>query len=60
MHVDESSAKFETKRAEFWFSFISNTINKFLDVLTHEFTKCLPLFCNVDQNWGGAWVDTTI
>jgi hypothetical protein len=50
MHVDESSAKFEAKRAEFWFSFISNTINKFLDVLTHEFTKCLPLFCNVDQN----------
>jgi hypothetical protein len=49
MHLDESSAKFKAKGAKFWPSYISNTINRFLDVLTYEFPKHLPHFHNVDH-----------
>jgi hypothetical protein len=49
MHVDESSAKSKTKGVKFWHSHISNTINKYLDVLTNELPKRLPPFRNVDH-----------
>jgi hypothetical protein len=47
MHVDESSAKFETKGAKSWPTYISNIINNFLDILTNELSKHLPPSCNV-------------
>jgi hypothetical protein len=49
MHVDESSAKSKAKGVKFWPSYISNTINKILDILTYELPKCLPPFRNVDH-----------
>jgi hypothetical protein len=49
MHVDESSAKFKTKGAKSWPICISNTINKFLDILIDDLPKHLPLFHNVDH-----------
>jgi hypothetical protein len=39
MHVDEFSAKSKAKRAKLWLSYISNTINKILDILTYELFK---------------------
>jgi hypothetical protein len=49
MHVDESNANSKAKGAKFWPTCISNTINKFLDVLTDNLLKHLPLYCNVDH-----------
>ncbi len=42
MHVDEFSVKS-------WFTYISNTINKFLDVLVDGLPKHLPFFRSVDH-----------
>jgi len=49
MCVDESSAKYKAKGAKFWPTCISNTINKFLDVLMGNLPKHLPPSHNVDQ-----------
>jgi hypothetical protein len=49
MHVDESNAKSKAKGTKFWPTYISNIINKFLDILTNELLKHLPHFCNVDH-----------
>jgi hypothetical protein len=49
MCVDESSAKSKAKGVKFWPNHVSDTINKFLDILTNELFKCLPPFCNVDH-----------
>jgi len=49
MCVDESNAKSKAKWVKFWPNYISNTINKFLDILTNELLKRLLHFCNVDH-----------
>ncbi len=49
MCVDESSAKSKAKGAKFLSTCISNTINKFLDVLIDDLPKHLPLYHNVDH-----------
>jgi hypothetical protein len=49
MCVDESSAKFKAKRVKFWLTYISNIINKILDVLTNELSKHLPPSRSVDH-----------
>ncbi len=49
MCVDQSSAKSKTKGAKFWPTYISNTINKILDVLMGNLPKHLPSSHNVDQ-----------
>jgi hypothetical protein len=50
MCVDESNVEFKAKGAKSWPNCISNTINKFYDVLTNELFKHLPFFHNVDHN----------
>jgi hypothetical protein len=50
MCVDESNVKSKAKGAKFWPTCISNTINKFLDILTDELLKHLPPFHNVNHN----------
>ncbi len=47
--MDESSAKSKAKGAKFWPTCISNTINKFLDILMDDLPKHLPHFCNVNH-----------
>jgi hypothetical protein len=49
MRVDESSAKSKAKGAKFSSTCISNTINKFLDILIDDFHKHLPFYRNVDH-----------
>jgi hypothetical protein len=49
MHVDEFNAKSKAKGTKSWPTYISNIINKFLDILTNELFKHLPHFCNVDH-----------
>ncbi len=49
MHVDESSAKFQTKRAKSWPIYNSNITNKFLDILMDKLPKNLPPSHNVDH-----------
>jgi hypothetical protein len=49
MHVDESNAKFKAKGAKSWPIYISNIINKVLDILTNNLPKHLPPSCNVDH-----------
>ncbi len=51
MCVDESSVKSKTKGDKFWLTYISNIINKFLDILTNELPKHVLLFCNVDHKF---------
>ncbi len=48
MHVDESSAKSKAKGVKLWPIYISNIINKFLDILMDKLLKHLPHFRNVD------------
>jgi hypothetical protein len=49
MHVNESSAKSKIKRVKSWPPYISNIINKFLDILVDKLLKHLSLLCNVDH-----------
>jgi hypothetical protein len=57
--VDESSAKFQAKRAKSWPICNSNIINKFLDILMDKLPKNLPPSHNVDHKikvvpWSGS------
>jgi len=47
--VDESNVKFKAKGVKSWPTYISNTINKLLDVLTDDLPKHLPHFRDVDH-----------
>ncbi len=49
MSVDESSAKSQAKGPKSWPICISNTINKFLDILVDKLPRHLPPFHNVDH-----------
>jgi len=49
MHVNESSAKSKIKRVKSWPPYISNIINKFLDILVDKLPKHLSLLRNVDH-----------
>ncbi len=49
MHVDEFSAKSKAKWAKPWPTYMSNTTNNFLDILTDELPKHLLPSCNVDN-----------
>ncbi len=49
MCVDKSNAKFNAKGVKFWLTCISNTINKFFDVLMDKLPKHLPPSYSVDH-----------
>lgn len=61
MRVNEFGVKEKTKRVNQSPVFISNTFNKFFDVLTNKFPKQF-FFCHVmnwSQNWAYARVNLT-